>query len=398
MPTRSETEKSMEQELISSVRYIGAVPMFVIALILALRNRGRICSYVYNRSRYLLVAATLLLGIHFMIQYIGHLREQSVTLCWAVNMVFYVIVTPLYNMAELNLLRAGHNMASKYFGNALFVGTCYLIMAIGYFTGTLFNDSQPYMTATFWVAILYSVKLIELSWVLGKEMKVADSRLTDDELTERHNALRYTAKVMNLIILLSLATPWVGMSASLLLNAMFGTVILILIIVFLIRFLNYGENMPEFIAVNDELMEAAILEDENQDGNHHRQNSSDAEDDIVQQRIARWVSERHYTNPNITIGEALKDMAVSATALNFYLERNTSVENYRKWLPYLRIEEAKRIMLLHPEYSLQSIAEACGYANGGNLSRAFKMHEGMPPSEWIALHVNANTGKDKSAL
>ena len=75
-------------------------------------------------------------------------------------------------------------------------------------------------------------------------------------------------------------------------------------------------------------------------------------------------------------------MGVSATALNLYLEQNTSVANYRQWLSYLHIEEAKRIMLEHPEYTLEAVAEACGYANKSNLSRSFKAQEGMMPTAW----------------
>lgn len=85
--------------------------MFILALKLALRNyRGKLQSVIYSRSCDMLIVATLLLATHFLIQYVWHLREQCVTLCWTVNMAFYVVITPLYNMAELNLLRAGHNM------------------------------------------------------------------------------------------------------------------------------------------------------------------------------------------------------------------------------------------------------------------------------------------------
>ncbi len=373
----------MEQQLISSVRYVGVVPMIIIALMLALKNRGRVQSNVYNRSRWLLVMATLLLAAHFLIQYVWHLREQSVTLCWVVNLAFFVVITPLYNMAELNLLRAGHNMKCRYWSNTIFVAICCLGLVIGYFTDTLINDQQPWLTATCVVALLFFLKIIELSWVLGKEMKVADSRLTDQELSHRHQALRYTARVMRWIILLSLLSPWIGMSASLVLNSIYGMAIFVLLIWFQIKFLQYGENMAECIEVNDEILEATMIETE----------TTDDRNDELEQRIEQWVSLRRYTDPSLTILEVLKEMGVSASALNFYLEGHTTVRGYRKWLPHLRIEEAKRIMIEHPEYSLEHVAEACGYANGGNLSRAFKDQEGMPPSEWCSIKAKSIENK-----
>lgn len=350
--------------------------MFIMALVLALKNRGKVQSAVYNRSRNLLIVATLLMGTHFLIQFVGHMREQSPTLCWCVNIAFCVAVTPLYNLAELNLLRAGHNMKRRYWNSIIFVLLCYVCLTIGYFTGTLINDAQPYMTLTFIVAILYFLNLIELSWVLHKEMKVADTRLTDEELSERHNALRYTAVVMNWIILFSLLTPWINMSPSLLLNSVFGMIMFALLFWFLVKFIHYGENMAEFIEVNDEITEATMNEAEAVE-------SDDSLMKDLQQRIELWVSQKHYTNPNITMTEALEEMGITAKMLNLYLLQYTSVDSYRAWLPMLRIKEAKRVMLAHPEYCLQAIAEACGYTRSGNFSRAFKAQEGISPSEWM---------------
>ena len=359
----------MEELLITGARFLGALPMFIAACCLVLMNRGKLQSAVYNRSRWFITAATLILGVQFAIQFVGQLREQSPTLCWTVNMMAFVIATPLYNMAELNLLRAGHNMRGRYRWNGIFMALCYVILAIGYFTDTLINDQQPWLTATFVVAFLYFLKVIELSWVLFQEMKKTDTRLTDEELAERHKVLRYTARVMKWIILVSIFSPWVGMSSSLMLNALYGIIIFPLLLVFIVLFLVYGYNMAECIEVNDEIAEAVKTE-------------TDTQNEQIRQRIEQWVSERHFTNPNITISGAIKDMGISTTSLNYYLEQHTTVGNYRKWLPYLRIEEAKRIILEHPEYSFEHVAEVCGYANGGNMSRAFKEHEGVPPTEW----------------
>lgn len=360
----------MEELLITGARFLGALPMFVAACCLVLMNRGKLQSAVYNRSRWFITAATLILGVQFAIQFVGQLREQSVTLCWTLNMMAYVIATPLYNMAELNLLRAGHNMRDRYRWNGIFMALCYVILAIGYLTDTLINDQQPWLTATFVVAFLYFLKLIELSWVLFQEMKMTDTRLTDEELTERHKVLRYTARVMKWIILVSLFSPWVGMSSSLMLNALYGIIIFLLLLGFIGLFLVYGYNMAECIEVDDEIAEAVMTETNDQN-------------EQVRQRIEQWVSERHFTNPDITINSALSDMGISSTALSYYLEQHTAVENYRHWLPYLRIEEAKRIILEHPEYSFETVANQCGYANSSNFSRAFKAQEGMTPGQWL---------------
>lgn len=372
--------------------------MILTSVILAVINRGRVQSAVYEQARRYVCIASLLLGIHNVIQFIGHFREDSYTLCWTINLFFYVAITPLYNMGELCLLRAGLSMRRRMWLSVCFWVLCYGIFAVGYVTGTLINDAAPWHTATFVVAICYSLLIFDITFVLHRDMKVADARLNDEELSDRHQALRYTAHSMRWVILFSFATPWIGMIPSLPINSVFGMVMFVLLIWFCIQFALYGRDIAEVIGVNDELTEANMMEAERGEAASHTCSAEQSEkpDDVpdtpddVKARIELWVAARHYTNPNITIKDALDQMAVSATALNFYLERYTSVCGYRRWLPYLRVEEAKRFMLKHPDYSLQAVAEACGYAAKSSLSHAFKAQEGMPPAEWL-LHQQKAT-------
>jgi len=112
-----------------------------------------------------------------------------------------------------------------------------------------------------------------------------------------------------------------------------------------------------------------------------------ASTDDVKERIEQWVAERHYTDQTLTLRDALEQMGISENALTYYLESYTSTSGYRQWLALLRIEEVKRQLLEHPNYSLQTIARECGYANNSSMSRAFRTQEGMPPIEWL----NKNT-------
>lgn len=361
------------------MRFMGAASMIIIAIVIALVNRSKVRSSVYEHSRWLICTATLLLGIHNLIQFLGHFREESTTLCWTINLSFFVLITPLYNAGELNLLRAGRNMKGRYWRNSAFILVCFIIFAIGYFSDTLISDDAPWKTATFAVAVCYFLKVVELSRTLLHDMKVVGTRLADEDLEDRHQALRYTATSMHWVILFSLITPWIGMSSSFVLNSLFGLVMFGMLIWFIIQFVLFGNNMAELIRVTDEITEAVMIEEESHTYEEMHQDSFDT----TQQRIEQWVSERHYTNPNVTISSALNDMGISAIALNFYLEHHTSVDNYRTWLPYLRIEEAKRIMLEHPEYSLDAVATECGYANKSSLSRAFKTQVGMTPVAWV---------------
>jgi len=105
--------------------------------------------------------------------------------------------------------------------------------------------------------------------------------------------------------------------------------------------------------------------------------------DTIRNNIERWVSERHYTDSKLSVSDALSQMRISENALTYYLERYTTVRDYRHWITILRIEEAKRLMLKYPNYTQQAIAEMCGYASNSTLSRSFRQVEGMSPMEWL---------------
>lgn len=52
-----------------------------------------------------------------------------------------------------------------------------------------------------------------------------------------------------------------------------------------------------------------------------------------------------------------------------------------RYLTAVRLDAAKRL-LLHPEYSLESIAGLCGFSGANYLCRLFKKEVGLSPSAW----------------
>lgn len=362
-------------DLITGARFAGAITMLVLSVILVFVNRGKSQLRVYNQARWLIFTGCAMLCVHNFLQFFGHFREQSTSLSWCITVMFLTIVIPSIFLGNIYLLRAGHEMKSLIKRTLLFGVVCAVIFIYGLMSDTLINDDNPFASATFVIAIWLFYEILKMSGVLHHDLKKASTSLTDEELQERHETLRYTAKAMNVVLMFSLFTPWLGLTSTLWLYAILGTIILIVFLWVVVEFCLYGYNMAETIEVNDEIQEAQLIEEDV----HDLYVSED-----VAKRIEEWVDNKHFTDPSLTIGVALKQMGVSASALNIYLCNNTSATSFRKWLPYLRIEEAKRLMQLHPDHTLQAIAEQSGYANHPNFTRAFKTQEGISPTEWIA--------------
>lgn len=362
-------------DLTTGTRFMGAFTMLALAVLLAFINQGKMRLRVYNQARWLIFAGCLLLSVYYSSQFLGNFREHSISLSWAISTMFLVVIIPTVFIGNLYVLRAGHDMKPHIWNVVGFIAVCYGIFAYGLLTDTLFNDENPCATVTTLVASLLSLEILHLAVVAHRSLKKASLSLTDSELQERHVALRYTAHAMIALLFTTFFAPWIGLSSSPLLYSFVRLVMMLMLEWLVIEFCIYGYNMAETIEVNDEIKEAQLIADE--------QTVSDMPNETAL-KIQQWVSDKHYTDPSLTIGMALQQMGVSASAFNAYLASNTSAPNFRKWLSLLRIGEAKRQMTQHPELTLQAIAEASGYANHPNFTRAFKANEGVSPTEWMA--------------
>lgn len=368
----------MEHEFVSGVRFFGVILLSILLAVLLIVYHGKVMSQVYNRSRYALAAALIILSITFTAQFLGRIRETSPCLSWTINILSYSIVCPLLNLAETNLLRAGRLPRRML---CIFGGSLLVILSLfvyGCFSHTLIDNQAPWRTTTMAICVVYTVMLSITSWMLHKEMVQAGHHFSDELLDERHQVLRYTAKSLNLVMIFTLFSPWIAMSPSLLLNGLIGLILFPLIGWYVIAFIFYGHNMHEVLGVEDEIAvaSAASLEPDR----------SLVDQDYVAQRVQEWVAMGKYTDESLSLNKATKQMGISSAALNAYITARYGM-SYRSWIPYLRVEHAKRLMIEAPNISNEAIAEACGFGSRTAFLRCFADVTGFPPKQWADSHT-----------
>lgn len=67
--------------------------------------------------------------------------------------------------------------------------------------------------------------------------------------------------------------------------------------------------------------------------------------------------------------------------------KTTEQELFSPWLTYLRVEEAKKQMKAHPEWSNDIIAEHCGFASRSYFQTVFRKNTGMTPMQFVEEYV-----------
>ena len=65
------------------------------------------------------------------------------------------------------------------------------------------------------------------------------------------------------------------------------------------------------------------------------------------------------------------------------LRKDQQSLKYTDWIATLRVEEAKRIMKEHPEWSNDAVAQHCGFTDRTVLQRTFKKIAGMTPTKFL---------------
>lgn len=374
----------MEHDIIAGARFFGLSLLFILAAVLAFAHRGKVKSQVYNRTRWLLVVGSVVLGVQIILQFVGHFREQSVCLAWIINLMSYAVVIPAYNLGELNLLRAGHNMRKPIQNAVILIFICIALLIVGLMTDTIINDSAPYKTVTCLIAFVESAFVLPMSWRLNNAMKHTDTYLLDEELEERYEALRYTVRSMKWILISSLLTPWIGMSSSLLINGLYGMLIFGLLAWYLTSFYVYGMNMEEVVEVSEDITEAETIYEQELDGVHTEETNANHVGVIID----TWQQNENWLNPDMNMDLALTQMGISAKSLNQYLRNELKKNGYRQWVSSLRIEKALKLLKEYPDYSIETIATMCGFLDRSNFTRSFKTHVGISPSVWQKKHQN----------
>ena len=77
----------------------------------------------------------------------------------------------------------------------------------------------------------------------------------------------------------------------------------------------------------------------------------------------------------------LREKGVSENQLTLWLREHDL--KFNDWLSDLRIEEAKRIIRQCPDWTNETIADACGFTDRIAFQKKFKQKTGLTPTEWL---------------
>ena len=102
-----------------------------------------------------------------------------------------------------------------------------------------------------------------------------------------------------------------------------------------------------------------------------------------------WIEkEKPYLNPDFQLMDLRQVLPLNRSYLSRFINSEYGCSFYQ-WVNRLRIKEAKRLKMEHPELTAQDIAEhGCGFSSRQTFYRTFLRETGQSPTEWWAAQNN----------
>jgi AraC-like DNA-binding protein len=363
------------------MQFAGIVLTSGLTMMLAfMLPQWQIGSKAFSRSRWLMTAGTVLLPIQFLLQYTLHFRQMGVTQAVMVNLLFFIPSACLISLAVMNLLRQGRIMKRDWAVGAvtyLLVVTTLLIAAIAE-QQPLLNDTPEMRTAEFVSAIFYLMMQAYYTGLNGLELRKLRRALEGYYDQDKGEILNWMTISVTLLGLSGLMAPiaifWSGTWLL-----VYSLTIFFTIFYCVISFFSYGVDQ----ARQKELSEAEESAHETGLNDETEETTMDDEERRrIEHAINAWVEQGGHLKNGINMAQVVKEIGVPRYMLTQWL-KTTEWELFNPWLTYLRLEEAKKLLKAHPDWSNDTIAERCGFSSRSYFQTVFRKQTGMTPAQYI---------------
>ena len=377
--------------IISEVQIACIVLMALMTFILVFSlPRYSITDPVLENARKILSVGTILLTVHFIVQY--YLQKSEIVspeIRTIFNLLFGFPISFCFNISLLYLQRKGHICKREYVFFAVayicLIAACITIFIIG-------RTSMDYVhLVSIIMSLIYASSLIFANILQLKEYK----RI----IRQKDNSLELLTKrtkwCMFLMAIMGIGLPVMTFNTNLFMRSVYGIFAISIAFLYIFSFIGYDLSQKE---VKHVLQKSKVKENADDDVITDKPLLDDVKLQEVSDAIDEYVKSRSFMKSGITIKDVASQMGLTRNVLNAYFQ-TTTYKKFNSWLTFIRIEEAKKLMLEHTDWSNEAVAEECGFSNRAYFQRQFSEHEGISPTKWIKEHRNdqKDQGSDEAA-
>jgi len=375
------------------MQFTAVVLMLLLTVKLLFLREWRIKSRQARQARWLMAGGTALMVVHFAIQLKTGLRLQGVTQSVMLNLAMLIPASYLFARAILLLQRRGNlSLADRWTGPAVWTVTMAMLAVAALTDGEpLLSNTPELRLAEKAGAVLYMLMQGYYTWRHSVSLVAMRRALHNYYDRDTDGMLRWMQYSIVGLMLLALLVP----------VAIFSSGPGMLIVAFAVYFfLFYLVDSFCFYLTSPapERMQAAEQNADEVEEEASREqalipSSQRAEEDNsvavlspevmneVEQAVEAWKARGGYCQTGLLQPLAAQDIGITRYRLTAWLHQRGL--KYTEWIALLRIEEAKRIIAAHPDWSNDAVAQHCGFTDRTVLQRTFKKIEGITPQKYL---------------
>lgn len=361
--------------------------MLALILVMSRVHVKTICRS-YETARWILFSAMVLFAIHYLLQMVFGFRAQGADVGAVVNVLFY---SPIAYLIVYSTVRMGSG--KRYLRQYSIIGISSMVLIMVVFViGYWYYRSLHMPWALYTMMAIHAITRIFFVFHPYGELRRVRRKVENETAGDIEGYDLYMSTGTTVLYATSLLTVVVIISTRAI--VFLGIFVFLALIFYVVSFVSLGANVTTISEVidDDELIDAETVtgaaETRTQDAGESGQDKDTLTPEqiqMVEAAIDRWRSNRGFNVQNLTSTSMAQCIGISKRMLSQYLSQQLGT-TFRVWLSNLRIEEVKRMLLEHPDYSNENIAEACGFSSRNYLQNKFKDATGFTPSEWIENH------------
>ena len=343
-----------------------------------------------NNSRWLMACGTALVAVQFLLQHALGLRDIGITQAVLLNLILFMPASWLFSLSILFLQRQGRlNWVDKYLG---FFAWMVVLILLGV---TITTDHRPLMMYSH---LLYRTEIVSSGFFAISVTYYAWRHLYN--LRAMRHALQnyydsdtdYLLRWMQLGVLI---LPIMGLMVPLLIfieSPLLATAGLLFFggIFYLVdSFCSYVvSSAPAKVreAEESEDLHGDAMDEPGVD----RESISSALDTSslspdnmqrVERAVKQWMGNGGHLKNGLKLPNVAEEVGVPQYLLTTWLRHKNL--KYNEWMTGLRLEEARRVLIAHPEWSNEAVALHCGFSDRSYFLRKFKEEVGLSPAEYV---------------
>lgn len=332
----------------------------------------------YEQMRWVNVAALLIMAVHYALQMLFGFRAQGPDVGALINILFYSTSICIFSYSFIRLASRLSFQRRFITVTSISLVAIYASFALGYLCyGSLHMPVALYvMGACFFLSILFCFLYP------AKEIRRA-LQLADDESGQQQVQFALFLKTSSRLLYVAALIMSVSIYFTPLLFIV-GILNLIAFLFFIVSFIALGFNISNVSQViSSEMEEKATPDSDNAE--EAKPMLTTEQRDNISRLITEWREQQGFGASDLNSTTLATRLNTPKRLLVQYL-REVEGKTFRVWLSDLRLAEAKQLIIAHPEYSNETIAEACGFSRS-HLQVKFRESTGLTTNEWRDAHI-----------